>query len=156
LVKAGKYAQFIPAFGVERKGSPVYGYFRLDEKPIRPSTQVYYPNGLFVLDESLLSEVDVFSGVKDKSFLVLNTKKSLEELTIPEQVKIIALLDATAIAVRTIKREIPNTVMFGALARLELGIDLETLAEFIQGRFGEANYNACKAGYEEVKVYNRG
>ena len=38
-VMGGSHGQFIPFFGVERKGSPVYGYLRLSENPIRRKTQ---------------------------------------------------------------------------------------------------------------------
>ena len=67
------YAAFIPFFGVERKGSPVYGFLRLDDKPIRPKTQVYNPDCVIVLDDTLLDEVDVFEGIKDDSILIINT-----------------------------------------------------------------------------------
>ena len=34
-VETGHYGQFIPFFGVERKGSPVFGFLRLSEEEIR-------------------------------------------------------------------------------------------------------------------------
>ena len=37
-VAGGTYGQFIPFFGVERKGSPVFGFLRLSHTPIRRKT----------------------------------------------------------------------------------------------------------------------
>lgn len=53
-VAGGKNGQFIPFFGVERKGSPVFGYLRISEEPIRRKMQVYEPEILVIMDDSLV------------------------------------------------------------------------------------------------------
>lgn len=155
LVQDGKYAQFIPAFGVERKGSPVYGYFRLDDREIRQKNQVYYPNGVIVLDDTLFKEVDIYKGVKENSFIVLNTKLMPEEVQAPLQITDIAAIDATGIAREIIGGEIPNTVILGALARLKPEINMEGLRELITEKYGEKNGLAFQAGYDRVKIAKR-
>jgi hypothetical protein len=47
---AGMVSLF-PFFGVERKGSPVFGFLRLGEQPIRRNTQVYEPEILLIFDD---------------------------------------------------------------------------------------------------------
>lgn len=155
LVKDGKYAQFIPSFGVERKGSPVFGFFRVDDKPIRPKTQVYYPDVIVVLDDTLIGQVDVFAGAKENTSVLINTKKGIDKLNIPDSIKRVATVDATGIARQTIGAEIPNTVMLGALTKFE-DINFSTLAEFIGQKFGEKNNQAAQAGYENVNIVARG
>lgn len=157
LVQSGKYAQFIPAFGVERKGSPVFGYFRLDDKPIRPKNKVYYPDGLVVLDDSLWPEVNVFEGVREHAFLLLNTKKSPDTLELPKEIATAATVDATEIAREIVGAEIPNTVVLGALTRMGMGmgIDFHTLSALVGGKFGAKNADAFKAGYDRVQIVCR-
>jgi 2-oxoacid:acceptor oxidoreductase gamma subunit (pyruvate/2-ketoisovalerate family) len=157
LVKNGKYAQFIPAFGVERKGSPVYGYFRLDDAEIRPKNQVYFPDGVVVLDDSLFKDVDIYHGMKQNSFIVLNTKETVEEVAAkaPAEVREFAVLDATSIAREIVGREIPNTVVLGALAKLRSDINVESLKEMISEKYGEKNGQAFLAGHEQAHILKR-
>ena len=151
-VEAGGYASFIPFFGVERKGSPVYGFLRLDNKKIRPKTQVYNPDCLVVFDETLLTEVNVFEGVKDSALLVLNSSKSLENLEIPDVFSKIALLDATSIALKYLNRNIPNTAMLGAFSRVTGWLVVEDVLRNVIAHFGEANGKAFKEGYEKTCI----
>lgn len=155
IVKAGGYAQFIPAFGVERKGSPVFGHFRMADSTIWLKNQVYYPDGVVILDDSLIGTVPVFDGIKDGGFVVLNTMLKEEAIKVPENVKTLAYLDATGIAREVIGREIPNTVMLGALAKAIDGIDANILGELISAKYGEKNKQGFFAGYEQVSVVRR-
>lgn len=155
MVKVGKYAQFIPAFGVERKGSPVFGYFRLDDQVIWPKNQVYYPDGVVIMDYSLLRQVPVFEGLKDGGFVVLNTKLAPEEVEVPDTVGTLACVDATAIAREVVGREIPNTVVLGALAKTRPAIDFDALGELIGERYGAKNRDAYRAGYERVRIISK-
>ena len=155
VVKAGAYAQFIPAFGVERKGSPVYGYFRMSDSTIWQKNQVYYPDGVVILDDSLIKAVPVYEGLKENGFVVLNTKKKPEELAVPSYVSMLACLDATGIAREVMGVEIPNTVMLGALAKGLPEIDKEILGEMIGQRYGEKNRQAFLRGYEDAVLIKK-
>lgn len=149
LVSDGKYAQFIPAFGVERKGSPVYGYFRIDDKEIRYNCQVYQPDVVVVSDASLMDTIDVYEGAREGARVILNTTRAPDELGAPVSA---ATVDATGIAMKTIGADIPNTVMLGAIARVLDEVNAETLRAQVLEKFGEKNAAAFDAGYEQVQL----
>jgi len=156
LVSDGKYAQFIPAFGVERKGSPVYGYFRLDDREIRPKCQVNFPDGIIVFDDSLLSEpnVNIYEGVVHGSFAIFNTKKSVEELQIPEEIRKIVLIDANAIALECLGKAIPNTAMLGALTKL-MNENAKSISDYVLNKFGKENQQAFLKAFENAEIIER-
>jgi len=157
LISDGKYAQFIPAFGVERKGSPVYGYFRIDDREIRPKCQVYFPDGIIVFDDSLLEEpnVNVYEGITEGAFAIFNTRKSLNELQLPDVVKRVAVLDANAIADECLGRVIPNTAMLGALAKLVQTDNADAISGFVLKKFGKENQEAFLKAYEKTGIIER-
>ena len=72
-VAGGKNGQFIPFFGVERKGSPVFGYLRISEEPIRRKMQVYEPEILVIMDDSLVGLPATYAGLKDGGIVVINS-----------------------------------------------------------------------------------
>ena len=150
-VDAGKNAAFIPFFGVERKGSPVYGFLRLDDKPIRPKTQVYNPDCVIVLDDTLLDEVDVFEGIKDDSILIINTR-SLKNLKVPDKISTIGVVDASEIALKHLKKNIPNTTILGTFCRVTGWLPLEEIKRSVEAQFGELNGQACVEGYNNANV----
>src|SRR5664280_3016037 len=98
LIEQGKYAQFIPFFGVERKGSPVFGFLRIDEKPIRLKTQVYDPHCLIVLDDTLLDTVPVFDGLREGGILIINSLLDQKTFCSNQNVYKLGIVDATGIA----------------------------------------------------------
>src|SRR5512142_2733974 len=76
----GKYAQAFPSFGPERRGAPVMAFVRVSDTPIRTREKVYEPDIVVVLDPSLLQIVNVEAGLKSSGMVILNTKKSVEEV----------------------------------------------------------------------------
>lgn len=155
VVDTGKYAQFIPFFGVERKGSPVFGFLRVDENDIRIKTQVYTPEILVVFDDTLLSMEKTFEGLQKNGVVIINTKKTIEQLNLPENAKQVYLVDATGIALENINRNIPNTTMLGAFAKAcEEFINWEVLQKNIEIKFGDANVKSAQVAYEKVKKYD--
>jgi 2-oxoacid:acceptor oxidoreductase gamma subunit (pyruvate/2-ketoisovalerate family) len=152
VVKTGNHASFIPFFGVERKGSPVYGFLRLDDKPIRPKTQVYHPHCLMVLDDTLMNEVDIFEGIRDGATLVINSTKPLKDIKVPKEIATIGQVDAANIALRNFGRNIPNTTMLGAFCRATGWAPLEKVMAFVERKFGPENALACKEGYESASI----
>lgn len=151
LVDDGKYAQFIPAFGVERKGSPVYGYFRLDDKEIRYNCQVYNPDVVVVSDSSLMESIDIFEGARSNAKVIINSPRNPDEIVAPAHI-VTAVVNATDIALKTIGVDIPNTVMLGAIARILDEVNAETLRKQVLAEFGEKNAEAFDIGYEQVKL----
>jgi len=151
-VDAGSFGQFIPFFGVERKGSPVYGYLRLDSQAIRRKMQVYEPEILLIFDDTLISMEETYAGVRENSLVVINTKLPIDKLMLPSAVSEVAALDATGIALETIGRSIPNTAMLGAFAKAAGLVDKDILFKEISSTFGEKNMEAAKTAYEKVSI----
>ena len=149
-VNAGGCGQFIPFFGVERKGSPVYGYLRLDDAPIRRKMQVYEPEIILIFDDTLLSMKETSAGRMDGGTVIVNTKKPVSELGLPPQTGRAATVDATGIALELLGKNIPNTTMLGAFARITGLVDWEILQAEIGAAFGEKNRQAAQAAYERV------
>lgn len=156
VVDVGGYAHFIPFFGVERKGSPVYGYLRIDDENINLKCQVYNPDVLIIMDDTLLGMPQTFDGVKDGACVILNTTKPREALDIPSNVGTIALVDATGIAAEKTGVNIPNTAMLGAFAKASGLVDWDSLKSHIEAKFGAKNLEAAKSSYETAVVYQGG
>lgn len=151
IVDKGSYAHFIPSFGVERKGSPVHGFLRLDNKDIRIKSQVYKPEAVIIFDDSLLNNPVTMSGLKPDGVVIINTEKTLDELNLSEEIANVYTVDATSIALKIINSDIPNTVMLGAFAKVIGEVDWEVLQRNIINAFGVKNKEASVAGYNSVK-----
>ena len=153
-VAGGKYGQFIPYFGVERKGSPVFGYLRLDSKPIRCKTQIYEPDILVIMDDSLVSLPQTYMGLKDGCTVIINSVKMADELKVPQNAGITATVNATGISEELFGRNIPNTAMLGAFAKLTGLVNKEILFDEISETFGKKNRLAAEQAYEHIKILN--
>lgn len=154
-VAGGKNGQFIPFFGVERKGSPVFGYLRISEEPIRRKMQVYEPEILVIMDDSLVGLPATYAGLKDGGIVVINSTKTADELGVPANAGEVAIVDATGIAEELIGRNIPNTSMLGAFAKASGLVDKEVLFAEIEKAFGAVNRQAAERAYEETVVAKR-
>ena len=77
--KTGKYVQGFPEYGPERMGAPITAYNRISSDPIRVHSNIYTPQYVVVVDESLLESVDVTAGLKEDGAIVINTPKTPDE-----------------------------------------------------------------------------
>ncbi len=154
-VMGGIHGQFIPFFGVERKGSPVYGYLRLSETQIRRKTQIYEPDITVIMDDTLVGMKETYSGLKEGGMVLINSVHNLEELMVPDCAGIVATVDASGIAEDILGKNLPNTAMLGAFARTVGLVDRELLFEEIENKFGTDNRLAAQRAYESVN-YLRG
>lgn len=157
----GKYSQGFPEYGPERMGAPIRGFTRIASKPIRVHSAIDIPDAVVVLDDTLLETVDVAENLSANGVLVINTKKSSDEVKklVSGQGRGLYLLDASRIAVEEIGRDIPNTPMIGALVKASSCVDLDTVLEDTKKKLGkkfsekivQGNLNAVKRGHEEVR-----
>lgn len=151
----GKYVASFPMYGFERRGMPVVAFTRFDDQPIREKTQIYTPDALVVIDPTLLGLPALFDGLKPDGVLVLNSPRLLPEPP-DERVRQAAVINATAVALCEIGRDIPNTCLLGALARVTgwVGLDsvLAGLAEHLEGDMLKKNIRNAERGYHEVEV----
>lgn len=161
-LEQGKHAQAFPEYGPERTGAPVLSFDRISGSPIYLHCQVKAPEIVVVLDPTLLQEVDVTEGLPDNGKLIVNTNRSPQEVAQelklkPEQV---FTVDASQISMETIKRDIPNTPMLGAFAKVTGMLDFEAMLEDTKKKLEkkfrrkpeviEGNLEAVGRGYQEV------
>ncbi len=156
-IDEGKYAQAFPSFGPERRGAPVQAFNRISsQKPIRIRAGITEPDIVVVLDPGLISIVSVTSGLKERGTLVINTRGTLE--SIEDRLGSswhIAIIDATSIARELLGIPIVNTTMLGALVKATGIVNLESLFQPLERRFGriaEKNRNAMQKAYQETLV----
>ncbi|MCD6512588.1 MAG: pyruvate ferredoxin oxidoreductase subunit gamma [Thermoplasmata archaeon] len=155
----GKYAVSFPFFGAERRGAPVRAFTRIDDKKIRTKTQIYEPDAVIVLDESLLETEDVLEGLKDDGVIIINTQRKPEEIELSREVRC-ATVDATSIALDVLGKAITNTAILGAIAKAtgEVGIDsiekaiIEKFGARLGKEAGEKNAKAARVAYESTVV----
>ncbi|MHC4248862.1 MAG: 2-oxoacid:acceptor oxidoreductase family protein [Planctomycetota bacterium] len=157
----GKYSQGFPEYGPERMGAPIRGYTRIAERPIRIHSAVYYPDAVVVLDETLLDTVDVAENLSDDGLIIINTKQPADAVKakLSHQGAGVYLLDASAISLEAIGRDIPNTPMIGALVKASGRVQLDTVLHDTEYKLGKkfpekvvkGNLAAVKRGFEEVK-----
>ncbi len=135
--KGGLQAQAFPSFGVERTGAPVEAFVRLDDKPIIIREQIYQPNFLIIQDASLLDSVDAAKGADKKTLAIINTAKAKPSLKINLPQANLYTIDATKIALEIIGKNIVNTVILGAFAKITGLVDLASLKQAIQEKFSD-------------------
>jgi pyruvate ferredoxin oxidoreductase gamma subunit len=154
-ISEGKYAQAFPSFGPERRGAPVQAFVRISNKPIRVRAEVTEPDIVMVLDPGLLNIVKVTAGLHAGGLMVINTKSSD---TIPGELRHeyrLALVDANRIAREMLGVPIVNTTMLGALVKVAGVVEIDSLIEPLEKRFGrlaEKNVAAMKRAYDETAV----
>lgn len=151
VVEEGSYAHFIPSFGVERKGSPVHGFLRLDNKDIKLKSQVYKPEAVIIYDDSLLKLPGTLAGLQQGGTVLINSDKTLGELGLPAEAEHVYIVNATKIALDVINSDIPNTAILGAYAKVIGDVDWDILQNNILHTFGKSNVIAAQAGYDNVK-----
>lgn len=156
----GKHAQAVPSFGSERMGAPVVSFCRIDDKEIRLREPVLEPDALIVQDPTLFSAIDVFNGLAPNGYVLINTGRSVEDLGITEAVKDLPLqhvccVPATELALKHVKRPVPNAALLGAMAAATGVIQMDAVIEAITKKFpgpvGEANIAAANAAYEMIE-----
>ena len=156
-VASGRFGNSTPMFGFERQGAPVTSFVRLSDEKIRAKNQVYNPDCTLILDPSLLISAPVFEGMKEGSIAVLNTKASdARPLITNPNIRRVAWLDATAIALELLGRPITNTIMLGAFTKSTCWVDKEELEKVVLRFFGEKNVETFRRGYDEVKLFDFG
>ncbi len=154
--QGGKYVQAFPRFGVERRGAPVEAFTRIDDKPVQIRSQIYYPDGIIVLDPTLIEVVDVTKGLKKGGWILINSDKDPEFYDFGDDYKVYTV-DATEIAVqnRLGSRTAPivNTAIVGALAKITGIVTIDAVFKGIDSsipRFQEENKSAAKQAYDSI------
>ncbi len=133
----GKYIQGFPEYGPERMGAPLTAYNRISNTPIRIHSNIYEPDYVVVVDDSLLECVDVTAGLKEDGAIVINTTKDAEYLfkVLKDYKGSIYTIDARKISLETLGNYFPNTPMLAAIIKVSGIMNDEELIKDMQGSF---------------------
>jgi 2-oxoacid:acceptor oxidoreductase gamma subunit (pyruvate/2-ketoisovalerate family) len=161
IFRGGKWVQMIPSYGGERRGAPVMASLRIDDKPIRITSQVERPDCIIVFDPIMPDVVDTEAGLKEGGVAIFNDRRSPDDLKFNYKLSKIATVDATGVAVEVFGRTaipITNTAMVGAFAACTGWADLNRLVEVagieFRGEMAVKNATAVRMGFQKTRVKN--
>lgn len=159
----GKYVQGFPEYGPERMGAPITAYNRISDTAIRVHSNIYEPDYVVVVDDTLLDDVDVTKGLKKEGAIVINTEKSKEEI-LPKLKGYeggVFIIDARKISLSALGRYFPNTPMLAAIVKvskiMQEDLFLKEMQHSFEHKFAskpeviEGNMKALKASLEEIQ-----
>ncbi|MCD7826430.1 MAG: 2-oxoacid:acceptor oxidoreductase family protein [Clostridiaceae bacterium] len=161
--KTGQNVQGFPEYGPERMGAPITAYNRISTDPIRVHSNIYHPDYVAVVDETLLGTVDVTAGLKKTGAIIVNTSKSREEIAqhldgYPGKVYTV---DARKISVSALGKNFPNSPMLAAVVAVSKIMPRDTfiaeMAASYQHKFAkkpeviEGNMKALEMAFDEME-----
>lgn len=154
------YFQTFPFYGAEKTGAPVQAYVKISPIPIVSYSPITEADAVVVIDPTLISTIDVAKGLKREGILLVNTKKTKEQVKEITGFKgKIHVLDATSISLKNLGKNFPNMPMLGALIRLTKKVTIDAAQNIMKKKFlpklGEAKTNAniksLKEGFGLIK-----
>ena len=163
---SGKEVQGFPEYGPERMGAPITAYNRISEGGSGSSvhSNIYNPDFVVVVDETLLKSVDVTAGLSENGAIIVNSKKSPSEVRkqLGGYKGKVCTGDAGSISQETLGRNIPNTPMLAATVEVSHVIEKERFLEDMEGslrhKFAskpqvvEGNMQALRMSMKQLKV----
>ena len=160
----GKYIQGFPEYGPERMGAPITAYNRISSSPIRIHSNIYNPDYVVVVDDSLLETVPVTDGLKDTGAIIINTTKdanTLKPLLNGYKGKIYTI-DARKVSIDALGKYFPNTPMLAAIVKVANIMSEEEFLNDMEGSFKhkfakkpeviDGNMKALTLALKEVKL----
>ena len=134
---SGKYVQGFPEYGPERMGAPITAYNRISDAPCTVHSNIHFPDYVVVVDESLLSSVDVTQGLNPQGAVVVNSAKP------PEQLRLllrgwqgrVCTIDARRISEACLGRYFPNTPMLAAIVQVSRVLEPERFLADMEASF---------------------
>jgi 2-oxoacid:acceptor oxidoreductase gamma subunit (pyruvate/2-ketoisovalerate family) len=160
LEDGNKGVQAFPFFGAERRGAPVRAFARISQEEIHLRSEVYNPDIVIILDESIMDIVDVLKGVKSDGKILINTRKKPHDFTFSKQYHV-ATVDATSIALKydILVGGIPvvNTPILGSVPKILDRVTLQSIQKVIRSKWtgkkdlGERNVQATQDAYDQTE-----
>ena len=160
----GKYIQGFPEYGPERMGAPITAYNRISSAPIRIHSNIYEPDYVVVVDDSLLESVPVTAGLKETGAIIINTTKdanALKPLLNGYKGKVYTI-DAKKVSIEALGKYFPNTPMLAAIVKVSNIMSEEEFLNDMEGSFKhkfakkpeviEGNMKALTLALKEVKL----
>ena len=160
---AGKYVQGFPEYGPERMGAPITAYNRISADKIRVHSNIYHPDYVVVVDETLLESVDVTAGLKEDGAIIINTERSKEEIVslLRGYKGKVYTIDARKISIEALGKYFPNSPMLAAIVKVANIMDqdefMKQMEDSYKHKFAkkpeviEGNMKALKMAFEEVQ-----
>ncbi len=135
--KTGQYVQGFPEYGPERMGAPITAYNRIGRELIRVHSNIYTPDLVMVVDETLLHAVDVTAGLKEKGAVIINTPKTREEMMplLNGYKGNVYTIDARKISEDTLGKNFPNSPMLAAAVAVSGVMERDAFLKEMQGLF---------------------
>ena len=158
----GKYIQGFPEYGPERMGAPITAYNRISDEKLTVHSNIYEPNFVVVVDESLIDSVNVTAGLKEDGAIIINTSKSPDEVRgkLSGYKGKVCTIDAKTISVDCLGKNFPNTPMLAAVIKVTAIMDPDAFIKDMEDSFAhkfaskpqviEGNMNALKRSMAEV------
>ena len=144
-----RYALAFPSFGPERRGSPVLGFTRIDDRKIADRSIITDCDAVVVLDDTLLNP-EMLHGLRRGGLLIVNTAHNQLPISPPAHIRTV-LLNATALAQHYLGRPITNTAMLGALAASSDVVSIQSLISAVRqemkGSSAEKNAALLEVAY---------
>jgi pyruvate ferredoxin oxidoreductase gamma subunit/2-oxoisovalerate ferredoxin oxidoreductase gamma subunit len=160
LEDGNKGVQAFPFFGAERRGAPVRAFARISGEEIHLRSEVYNPDIVIILDESIMDIVDVLKGVKTDGKILINTRKKPQDFEFSKQYHI-ATVDATSIALKydILVGGIPvvNTPILGSVPKILDRVTLQSIQKVIKSKWtgkkelGERNVKATQDAFDQTE-----
>ncbi|HET7527627.1 MAG TPA: 2-oxoacid:acceptor oxidoreductase family protein [Burkholderiaceae bacterium] len=160
----GHWAQAFPSFGSERTGAPVVAFCRIDDHEIRLREPIVEPDVLIVQDPTLLHQVNVFQGLKPDGWVLINSRKTFDQLGLADiaarhRHERLITVPASEIALKHVKRPLPNAVLLGGFAALTGLVTLDAVVHAIRhtfsGPIADANVAAASEAHDYVRYEMR-
>ncbi len=159
----GKFIQGFPEYGPERMGAPITAYNRISDKPITIHSNIYEPDYVVVVDDTLLESVPVTAGLKETGAIVINTTKDADYLksVLNGYKGGIYTIDARKVSMETLGKYFPNTPMLASIVKVSGIMEDKEFLDDMQGSFKhkfakkpeviEGNMKALEMALNEVK-----
>ncbi|SET17654.1 pyruvate ferredoxin oxidoreductase gamma subunit [Natronincola peptidivorans] len=161
----GNYVQGFPEYGPERMGAPITAYNRISSEKITIHSNIYEPDFVVVMDESLIDSINVTLGLKDEGAIIVNTERPWKEVR--EQFKdyggSVFTINAREISESTLGKYFPNTPLLAAVVKVSKIMEVEEFIQTMEDSFKHkfaskpevimGNMNALKRSMEEVRGY---
>jgi pyruvate ferredoxin oxidoreductase gamma subunit len=159
----GMYVQGFPEYGPERMGAPITAYNRIGQSPIRVHSNIYDPDYVVVVDETLLHAVDVTKGLKKDGGIIINTEKTKEEIIplLKGYEGAVYTIDARKVSMATLGKYFPNSPMLASIVKVAEIMDQDVFLEQMEASYRhkfakkpeviEGNMNALKMAFAEVR-----
>ena len=161
LEDGNKGVQAFPLFVAERRGAPVKAFARISGEEIHLRSEIYNPDIVIVLDESIMDIVDVFKGVKDEVKILINTRKKPNDFEFSKKYHV-ATVDATGIALKHAilvgGMPVVNTPILGSIPKILDRVTLQSIQNVIRSKWigkkdlGERNVQATQDAFDQTEV----